>query len=384
MSVTTAGTVSRRSGSRFLIDALFSKIQHTVRLDDETLYRLLTNSIIKNFIENNLEKPDNILAALQKECIRLQNNENTYTLITSINHMNSSSLKNRTLNGCKISFHNSVPLKYKKSRLELANSNPNIELNEQANFTFVRISSKAANHHSAFSLAMETLDLYRAISQLTSKRSPQVFSDTNEGMYPSGSILSIGQFHTLHHANGKHVEYGLWHEPNYRTPKLLKTNNPTQSEKNKGILIGRLHKSNFSEFLTTRLIGYVRATDCLDHSLRFMMLWAAAEKIVGTDDSAKAISRLCFFYEDQSLQKSILESLRSARHANIHGGKRPFNIEMKNFQLASFLVHTLLFMLHNPFKHQTIIDFFNFINTRITNIDRDIQNLKLVKKFTSS
>jgi hypothetical protein len=114
-----------------------------------------------------------------------------------------------------------------------------------------------------------------------------------------------------------------------------------------------------------------------------MKLWSTLEKLTMTDDSTKLIKRTAFFYQERALHEKLLESLRCSRNTHIHGGNKPINLELKNYQLCSIIEHLINFTLANPFKLSNRQQIENLISfpTESKTLKAQISTLKMVQKF---
>jgi len=377
------GGVSYTIGVEFQIDALFSKVMHRYDLEESVLYENFDSAVKSVFKSNQLTKPDDILSEFRNKCDENLRVKNKYYLLTSISLKSSLIPKRRTINGCAIRFYSEIPNKYKKSRSESIERHKELELSEQNDYVFVTVSVTAPDVNTAFKKSIAALDIIRSILQLNFKKSIQFLSLQDQHKYSSNSILSLGQVHTLHSPNGAMAWRNVWYEPDFNDKGPIKVRNFSLTESNLTGWIKSLNENPFSEHLLVSLASYIRALDHKDQEFRFMKLWSVIERLVKTDDTKMIIKRVSFFYENRAVTKDVLYSLRQARNINVHAGLKPFNVEMKNFKLCSFIEDLFRFFISNPFKYdnlQKVIDFIS-LSTELQSIDQQIKNLKKVKKF---
>lgn len=381
-SITNTGSISFNIDSIFYFDALFSLITHNHKLDNETLFEFFKTSLQQCFIKNKILKANDILIEFDKTVNTKIKDLNSFTLLTSINIKNIYQLPKKTVHDCKISFHNSIPKKYQSSRAELA-SHPDYNFTEQENFTFVTVITKAINLAHAYKNAIKSLDIFRAILQISFKKNMQLLSSSKEHEYPTNSVVKYGQFHTLHLTNGKAAGKEFWYEPNYSADKAISLKAPERTCKELLRRIDQLKKSPYYDHCVSVISSYADATDSKDAELKFMKLWVTLEKLTMTDNSDKIAKRVAFFYEDRALHERLLESLRCSRNTHIHGGNKPINIELKNYQLCLIIDHLIKFTLANAFKlssHRQIETLISF-PTESKTLKSQIASLKMVQKF---
>ncbi|WP_298941012.1 hypothetical protein [uncultured Psychromonas sp.] len=377
------GNVGTKSGVEFQIDTLFSKVKHKYDLDYSVLYKIFKNAVTSAFKSNNLAKPDNVLSVFKSKCDDSLKIKNKYYLLTSINLKNVSVLKRRTINGCVISFYKDIPNKYKKSRSELMHKHRKESFTEQPHYLFVSISVIAPDVKTAFKNAIGALDTLRAILQLNFSKSIPHFSFREEEKYSSDSILSLGQVHSLHLESGACACINVWYEPNLKCKTSIEIDNFELTEATLTRTLKKLSHNPFSEHLFDSLQSYIVAIDHSEQEFRFMKLWSVIEKLVKSDDTKIIIKRVSFLYENRGVIKEVLNSLRQARNINVHSGIKPLNVEMKNFNLCSYIEDLFKFFIENPFNYnklQMVIDFIS-LPTDLQGIDQQIKNLKTVKKF---
>lgn len=237
----------------------------------------------------------------------------------------------------------------------------------------------------AFINAMDSIDIIRAMLQIGFQRRINLLAPEKDQEFPTDSIISLGQLHTFHFKSGKSAKNGFWYVRKFEKKEPVYIKDIKLAESNLSISLSQLRKSNFSNHITSVLIGYINSLDQYEPEFRFMKLWSALEKLVKSDNSTIIIKRISFFYEDRAMTKSILESLRKARNINVHSGISPLNVEMKNYHLCEYLERLLRFFIDNPFNNNQLSHMLDFISsaTEIRTIDDQINKLIMVKKFIS-
>lgn len=381
--ITSEGRVSYKIESTFYFDALFSLVIHSHDIDNETLYKYFETSLQSCFKKDKISKPDDILIEFDRTANINKRTSNNYTLITSINIKNIYSIPQRKIHNCTIAFHNTLPKKYQSSRSKQLARHIEYDFKEQENFTFITVKTKAINEAHAFKNAMQATDIFRAILQIGFKKNIQLLSTHKEDEYPTKSIIQYGQVHTLHSDSGKSAHNEIWYEPKYQSRNALTLKAPERTITELTKKLDKFKKSPYQEHVISAMTSYADAIDSVDIELRFMKLWSTLEKLTMTDDSTKLIKRTAFFYQERALHEKLLESLRCSRNTHIHGGNKPINLELKNYQLCSIIEHLINFTLANPFKLSNRQQIENLISfpTESKTLKAQISTLKMVQKF---
>ncbi|EJM26807.1 hypothetical protein [Pseudomonas sp. GM25] len=382
-SLTSDGNVSYKIQATFFFDTIFGLIKHNHKLDENTLHSTLKETIDKCYKKNKISNHNDLLLEFDKSCNLKAKKQETYKLITQINIKNIYKLPTVNINDCRISFHNTLPKKYYTARHYQLTRNEESDFKNQESYTFVCITTSAANTEHAVNNAIDTLSCVRALLQIGFKKNRQLITTSKEREYPTKSVVQCGEVHTLHHLNGKRAGDGCWINLSFEDNPALTLKSPPKTLEHLRKNVSRLKKCPYITATISALINYIDATDRADPELRFMKLWSTLERLTMTHESAALIKRASFFYQDRILHQAILESLRTSRNTHIHGGHPPINIELKNFQLCAFIEHLVAFFIMNPFKFSTTDDIKNLISlpTQAINLKTQIAMLKTVQKF---
>lgn len=382
-SLTSDGNVSYKIQATFFFDTIFGLIKHNHKLDENTLHSTLKETIDKCYKKNKISNHNDLLLEFDKSCNLKTKKQETYKLVTQINIKNIYKLPTININDCRISFHNTLPKKYYTARRYELTRHEERDFKNQESYTFVCITTSAANTEHAINNAVDALSCFRALLQIGFKKDRQLITTSKEREYPTKSVVQCGEVHTLHHLNGKRAGDGCWINLSFEDNPALTLKSPPKTLEHLIKNVSRLKKCPYITATTSALINYIDATDRADPELRFMKLWSTLERLTMTHESAVLIKRASFFYQDRILHQAILESLRTSRNTHIHGGHPPVNIELKNFQLCAFIEHLLIFFITNPFKFSTTDDIKNLISlpTQAINLKTQIAMLKTVQRF---
>lgn len=383
-SITPQGALKYNIVAEYYLDALFGFIKHTHKLDHETLFSIITSTMESCYRKNKLSKPDEVLLEFDKACNQKSKKQEPYRIITEINIKNIYSIPRTTINNCIITFYNTLPQKYKKSRDAHFLLHPDINNPKLESYTSVCISTKAANKDHAMDTAIEALDILRALFQIGFKKHRSITASAKEFEYPTHSIVQCGKFHSIHSPNGKLLGSEYWINLSFQEKKMATSlKRPESTYEHLKKAVQRLKACSYSSHTLQALTNYVDAVDRADPELRFMKLWSTLEKLTMCDDTNNVVKRASFFYEERALHQAILLSLRNSRNSHIHGGQPPINIELKNYQLCSFIEHMLNFFISNPFRYSTTDEIRSLLSlpTQAQDLKTQIATLKTVQKF---
>ena len=175
----------------------------------------------------------------------------------------------------------------------------------------------------------------------------------------------------------------MLYEDDYRVNNTIEIGQFDVVESSLTSLTKKLRHHPFSDHLLNCLNSYTNALDQYDAEFRFMKLWTTLEYLVDCDSTEMLKKRLSFLYIESELIKQEINSLRLARNSNVHKGRRPDNIGIKNFRLCNFIEDYFDFFISNPFKYQSLSRVLEFISltTDYNTIELQIKNLQAVKKL---
>lgn len=385
LSINKQGNLTQKIGIEFSIDGLFGRVIHSYSLDYEVLFSVFCESVRKAYKLDRLKNPDFILDEFKKLCEDRLKIKNEYVLVTSMNIKNQVP-KKRKIGGCGVNFTRNLPNKYRKDRVALAAIYSHLKLEEQEGYIHVVVSVTSSDVKTAFKTAVGALDVFRAILQIGFRKPIDFLANKKREKYPSDSIVTLGQFHTLHLKNGKKACETVWYEDSFRGRNPISIKDIDKTEASVAYYLRKINKSFFQEHISNSLKNYINALDALDLEHRYMKLCSTMEQLVKSDNSSIIIKRVSFFCEDRSSNKQLLESLRKARNVSTHAGALPYNVEMKNYRVCMYLDDMLRFFILNPFGYNKLSKLLEFISlsTEATTIEEQIKNLKKVKLFIGS
>lgn len=383
LNISNCGLVSYKGDFEFIVDALFSYVEHKYELDINILYENFKKAVISTYENNRLEKHNDILKKFKKNCDESLSIKKDYVLLTSISLDKEFKLKRRKINNCVINFYREIPKKYKFSRSQLIEEHAEIDMSEQPNYLYVTVSTQAHDEMTAFKKSIAALDIIRSLLQMSFKKRIQILEQAPKLKYSSDSAISLGQMHSLHNVSGAKACDFIWYEPDFYCKQSTRVKDHKRTESNITLWLDKIRNSQFAEHLSKSLVNYINALDHSDQEFRFMKLWSVVEVLIKTDDTKLLIKRISFFYANRAYATEVLTSLRKTRNVHVHAGVKPLNVEIKNYNLCFYIENILRFLILNPFKCEKFNTILDFISspTELTTIDQQIENLKMVKKF---
>jgi hypothetical protein len=311
-------------------------------------------------------------AVSREENAYLSKPKQNYVVATNISIRYFEELKRATIHGCPLTFSRYLPKQFNRKpimeywkRLKIVD-NP-------TTYTYVRISVKAREEHSAFATAIDALDLLRGIWNLYFNRSMGMrFS---MGRTQLINRITLGPLHTLHWPKGSLATTEvIWYEPDYIGPNDQHISGQWEKlHKFEQAVRKRLTKHRYKSEVEDVIRRYTRALDHRDMHVSFIELWSVLERMTSTlrAEYDTTIKRTVFLYKDRDLHKQVLQHLRNFRNANVHAGHRTGKIETLIFQLKRYVEGLLIFHLVNELRFSSMEE-----ASRFFDIDVDTSVLK--------
>ena len=239
------------------------------------------------------------------------------------------------------------------------------------NYTKIVITCKAKTEQGAFSRCMTALDILRAVWCLFSNTHLEIIGDE---MKPINKVR-LGEIHTLHYANGKAWDMGVWYEPNFVESILFFPSKKNIFIKNCSWAFEQLEECKYASKLKEALLRFVRALDEKDKNTAFIRLWGALESLTSPWQANYDLvtKRTSFIFKERAYHKQILEHLREYRNITIHSGEMKEKVKKNCFQLQFYFKQLLLFHLHH-------VDNFSSLDEINRYLDLPIEKKDLTKQ----
>lgn len=350
--------------SYFLMDSLFDKVSYSCQLNKEIMFNCFENAVY-NFLDgkksNSKLNANDLLRKYEYFCNKKigESLGNKLLIVTSIGIKDK--LKPKTINTCNIRFYDNLPNKLLKHRNKILSS-----VNEVGDYLWVVITVVDMELETAFEKAMESLDIYRSLIQLSTVRSVNwMFGPVkNErDMFDSKSTICLGKYHTIHNEDGTLAANKYWYEQNSNRHEPTKFQDIDSLHRHIDNASRKLNHHKFKNNMEQILVSLVKSTDIYDMELRFLKILVTLEITCDTDKSEILMKRASFIFDNDFPRKNVLNSIKESRNRLIHTGKYPNNLERKCYFLIDTIHSIVIFYLSNPFKFSSFNQMIDFMSS---------------------
>jgi hypothetical protein len=268
-----------------------------------------------------------------------------YVLLSTISLRHTEKLTSRRYDNAVVTFMKDKPRKFKlPQRIDKpwqpTDAHP-------LGYTFVQTRVLARDEISAGELALQRLDVLRAIWNLFYGYGVKHITFGGSRTQPINPIV-LGPIHTLHHPSGTPATELFWSVPNYGEPNTVKTLEESKKLRRFERWIRRqLRKSQIGTKAVDLLIRRVRALDEADRLASFLKLWSCLEDLTNTGRGTydTTIKRASFIFKERAFHRSVLEHLRSWRNRVVHEAAETDRSEEFVNQLQFYTDEILLFLI---------------------------------------
>ena len=254
--------------------------------------------------------PENFVQALRLAFKnKLAVREQDYWLLTSMSIVPAGLPRKLSVLGCTVEFSPSgYPNRFLSARDQTIARHRVDAPVTPTDYCPIIIKTRAKSASSAYSKAMQSADLVRAILCLMANSPIQITFGTPS--FKPLNAIRAGSRHTVHVGTGENAEDGLWFEPMFSSAKPYKFDKPEIVSKNLSVALKRIQSSALRDSLVSSLTRFVRALDHPDFSSAFLKLWSALETLTLSEPTAdydKLIHRVAFLFSDQNYHVQVLE-----------------------------------------------------------------------------
>jgi hypothetical protein len=232
------------------------------------------------------------------------------------------------------------------------------------NYTTVRVRVSARDPMSAGELALERLDLVRAIWNLFRNQTRWRVSFGARGR-PINDIVP-GPIHTIHHPDGSPASELIWWEPSYVQPLSLLdvAQDYGNTRKFERWIRARLAESPMRAELEEMLVRYVRALDERDLNPALVKLWGLLEDLTATNRAPHDVTvrRAVFLLKDISFRRLVLQNLKDWRNRIVHEGRETGEGERMVQEVKQPVEILLMFLLRNATAFRNLDEFGEFLD----------------------
>jgi hypothetical protein len=268
-----------------------------------------------------------------------------YVLLSTISLRHSEKLTSRRYDNAVLTF-----MKHKPRKFELPQRIDKPWQPTDAHpfgYTFVQTRVLARDEISAGELALQRLDVLRAIWNLFYGYGVKHITFGGSRTQPINPIV-LGPVHTLHHPSGTPATDLFWSVPNYGEPKNPKTLEEFERLRKFERWVRRqLRKSPIGTRTVDLLVRRVRALDETDRLASFLKLWSFLEDLTNTGrgNYDTTIKRTSFIFKERAFHRTVLEHLRSWRNRVVHEAAETDRSEEFVNQLQFYTDELLLFLI---------------------------------------
>jgi hypothetical protein len=285
-----------------------------------------------------------------------------YILLSTISVEHSKKISRRNYDGARIRFSSTMPSSFQfpqtmQTALKYDSHHP-------LNYMYVRTEVQAREIISAAEVAIENIDLLRAIWNLARNEGRR--RHTFKGRKRCINGIIFGPLHTLHNSDGSSATNLFWIEPvplEWPSPRSLADHYPELVAFERWVR-KRLSASPMEARLSSLLIRYGRALDESDLNTSFLKLWSVLEDLTATGLASydTTIRRATFMFKDRTYHKAILEYLRTWRNRMVHEGASAEDAEEFVNQLQVYVEAILFSLLKQSSTFKSMDEFGHFLD----------------------
>ncbi|WP_155759909.1 hypothetical protein [Vibrio coralliilyticus] len=390
ISLKDNGSCTWNTETDFYIDSILAydtahddvAIEAKIDLFRKAVATSMKDKVDKSNLNEFIEKT---VKTFNKSCLSLFVEPKDYRFVTTISFSRKNRLpKRRTIEGCHIKFYKDLPSKVARVRKNIfVDQGVGHKPEDDEGFIYACVSVKAPNERIAVNKAVSSLAIYRALINISTQKTIQMFPNKYRDVYDSGSKVMLGEFHTLHDYQYSALKHSsFWFEITYKNPGACQIDT-NRLEMKLDEKLGLYRKSPIKEHLRKCLITYIEALDSGNREYRFIKLWSAFEILLQTDAAKLLAKRISSFYVDKMQTKETIMASRKARNRVAHAGLSSVEFGLKSFELLQHFENCFVLYMRNPFKFKKLDEFTKFVSTprNLDEIDKQIEMLKVVKKY---
>lgn len=281
-----------------------------------------------------------------------------YKLVSTISIDRSCSLKSHAIGSSVISYHSTLPERYKSSRRDaLREVSDWLTNRDEPSSMYIVARTLAKSDYDAVDQLLGDIDFMRGSFNLLLNNIKTISLCGRKS--PINKIV-LGCLQTLHDDHGLLASSTYWYQP-VHVKKYSPYN--ISSDSNRIVKLAsklryRISRSLLRSELITAIIRYARALDSQGDNVTFLQLWSLLEYLTSTlrDGYDKTIRRTLFLFNDHEYNKQVLEHLRQYRNKSVHSGGTEGEIEPHIYQLKRYVEILLWFHIENSFRFRSLAE----------------------------
>lgn len=321
--------------------ALFSAFEFDLDIGDSGRQRIIRDALFGLNPTSTITGKVLASAVARQQEAYLKLPQRRYALLTSISVKFGKHLAAIRDGEVRIQFYRERPKRFDRKRFEKIHSWPKEP--EVKDYAYVVVAVKARTTHEAFERALRELDYHRgmwnfALTRLTISQdlsSPQPLAD-----------VGLGKVHTIHESRGVAAGETFWYQPAFFEQRPIELRTDWARVRTESAVIRRnRRRSKYAETLKDVFVRYARALDGVDFDSTFLKLWSLLELLTGTTNARydQTVNRALFVFEEQPLNRALLEHLRDHRNATVHDAASTDLVYDFNWQLKQFVDELIKF-----------------------------------------
>ncbi|MBZ0255691.1 hypothetical protein K8I31_06490 [bacterium] len=240
---------------------------------------------------------------------------------------------------------------------------------------------KEKNTNAAFTKALESLDILRAIWCLFFNPFTEWYSLLFGKQWVPINTIRLGGVHTIHDAKGKLCSEKVWYEPNFCKTTPYQPNQSGPLCNNIKWALESLNSSKYKSVIRDSMLRYVRALDERDQNVAIIRLWNALEILASPNEgNFDKISKRCsFLFTERNYHEQVIEHLREYRNRNVHSGDQDENSKNICYQIQYYYSQLILFHLRNASFFNCLEEANNYLDLP-SNLDSLNKRKKIIEK----
>jgi hypothetical protein len=296
--------------------ALFTAIGFADEVSDSGRQRIIREALFSLKPESAITRKSLMAALARHEAKYLALPMDRFALLTTIAVKFGRHLRPINKDRVKLRFADTIPRGFDRKPFEEIHSWPKVADVEDYSWAVILIDARS--NYEAFERGLRELDYWRGMWNFALTRN--TISRDSSSPLPLADI-GLGPVHTVHHARGAAVGGTFWYQPAFYPQPAVDVKRDWNHVSAEVRRIRRLHqRSSYPEMLREVFIRYARALDGVDFDSTFLKLWSLFEMLTVTTNARydQSVERALFVFEEQELNRTVLEHLRDYRNATVH------------------------------------------------------------------
>jgi hypothetical protein len=340
--------------------ALFSAIGFAADVSDSGRQRIIREGLFSLDPHRTITRKSLIAALARREAVYLALPLERFAVLTTVSSKFGRHLRPINRGRVKLRFAATIPRGFDRKPFEKIHSWP--KQAEIKDYSWVVVFVDARSNYEAFEQALRELDYWRGLWNFALTR--HTISRDTSAPLPLADI-GLGPVHTVHRARGAAVEGTFWYQPAFYPQPSVDVRRDWNRVSAEVRRIRRMHqRSSYPEMLREVFVRYARALDGVDFDSTFLKLWSLFEMLTVTTNARydQSVERALFVFEEQELNRTVLEHLRDYRNATVHDAMSTALAHDFSWQLKQYVDALIKFHLFWSHRFATATEAGAFLN----------------------